>query len=358
MFPLNAWYIAGWDHQVGRQLLQRQICGKRIVLYRKLDGAAVALDDACWHRLVPLSAGRLDGDNVACPYHGLQFNAAGRCVHMPSQETLNPAACVHSYPIVERHRFIWVWLGDPQLADPAAIPDLYQNDHPDWAGDGGTTHLECDYRLLIDNLMDLTHETFVHASSIGNAAVAEAPFRVSQDDEKVIVTRWMQDIDPPPFFRKQLAADVKVDRWQIIHFRAPSAVTIDVGVAPTGTGAPQGDRSKGVTGFVIHVASPETETSCNYYWAFLRNYELRSQRLTTDWRESARTIFGEDKHILELQQRAILENPGREFYPLNIDGGALLARRRIEKMVGAERAHGITNAPAQSTVHVFREAAQ
>jgi len=357
MFPLNAWYIAGWDHQIGRHLLQRQICNKRMVLYRKQDGSAVALDDACWHRLVPLSAGKLNGDNVACPYHGLEFNGAGRCVHMPSQETLNPSACVHSYPVIERHRFVWVWPGDPQLADAARIPNLYQNDHPDWAGDGGTTHLECDYRLLIDNLMDLTHETFVHASSIGNAAVAEAPFRVSQDDEKVIVTRWMLDIDPPPFFRKQLA-DVKVDRWQIINFRAPSAVTIDVGVAPTGTGAPEGDRSKGVTGFVVHVATPETETSCNYYWAFLRNYELRSQRLTTDWRESARTIFGEDKHILELQQRAILENPGREFYPLNIDGGALLARRRIDEMLKSEQGLVKSKSATESVVHLHREAVQ
>lgn len=338
MFPMNAWYIAGWDHQVGRHLLQRQICGKKLVLFRKQDGTAVALEDACWHRLLPLSAGSLKGDNVACAYHGLQFNGAGRCVHMPSQETLNPSACVHSYPVIERHRFVWVWMGDAQFADESKIPNLFQNDHPDWAGDGGTTHLACDYRLLIDNLMDLTHETFVHSSSIGNAAVAEAPFRVSQDEEKVTVTRWMQDIEPPPFFRKQLSKPGNVDRWQIVSFQAPSYVTIDVGVSPTGTGAREGDRSQGVTGFVIHLATPETERSCNYYWAFLRNYELRSQRLTTDWRESARTIFGEDKHILELQQQALDDYPDRDFYPLNIDGGALLARRRIQQMVEAEKA--------------------
>lgn len=337
MFPLNSWYVAGWDHEIGRKLTAKTICGIKVVLYRKTDGTVAALEDACWHRLLPLSLGKLEGDAVTCGYHGLSFDDNGRCVHMPSQETLNPSACVRSFPMVERHRFVWIWMGEAHLADPAKIPNLFQNDHPEWAGDGGTTHLECDYRLLVDNLMDLTHETFVHQSSIGNQAVAEAPFTVSRTEEAVLVTRWMINIEPPPFFKKQLGTDDLVDRWQVITFRAPSAVTIDVGVAPTGTGAPEGDRSKGVTGFVIHVSTPETEKSCNYYWAFLRNYQLSSQKLTTEWREGARTIFGEDKAILEAQQKAVDAYPDRDFYPLNIDGGALLARRRIEEMVEAER---------------------
>ena len=127
-----------------------------------------ALEDACWHRLVPLSKGRLDGDEVVCGYHGLVYNAQGRCTFMPSQETINPSACVRAYPVVERHRFIWLWPGDPALADPALVPDMHWNDDPAWAGDGKTIHVKCDYRLVVDNLMDLTHETFVHGSSIGN----------------------------------------------------------------------------------------------------------------------------------------------------------------------------------------------
>src|SRR5690349_9560360 len=122
-FPLNAWYAAAWDTEVGRSLLPRTICGKPAVLYRKQDGAAVALADTCWHRLLPLSMGALNGDNVICGYHGLEYDETGRCVYMPSQETINPAACVASYPLVERHRFVWLWLGDPALADSAKVPD-------------------------------------------------------------------------------------------------------------------------------------------------------------------------------------------------------------------------------------------
>ena len=162
-FPLNAWYVAAWSHEVGRrEPLARTVCNKRMVLWRKADASIAALEDACWHRLLPLSMGSLEGDDVVCRYHGLAFDGKGQCTRMPSQDTLNPAARVRSYPVVDRYRFVWVWPGDPALADPALVPDLHWNDDPEWAGDGKTLFAKCDYRLFVDNLMDLTHESFVH----------------------------------------------------------------------------------------------------------------------------------------------------------------------------------------------------
>ncbi|MES5486627.1 aromatic ring-hydroxylating dioxygenase subunit alpha [Bradyrhizobium sp. INPA03-11B] len=335
-FPINAWYAAAWDADVKQALLPRTICGKHIVMYRRSNGEVAALEDACWHRLVPLSKGRLEGDTVVCGYHGLKFNAQGRCTFMPSQETINPSACVRAYPVVERHRFIWLWMGDPALADPALVPDMHWNDDPAWAGDGKTLHLKCDYRLVVDNLMDLTHETFVHGASIGNAAIAEAPFDVTHGEMTATVTRWMKGITAPPFWAKQLQKSGPVDRWQIIRFAAPCTINIDVGVAPAGTGAPEGDRSAGVNGIVLNTITPETETSCHYFWAFVRNYRLGEQRLTTELREGVSGIFREDELILEAQQRAIDENPDRIFYNLNIDAGAMWARRLIDRMIEAE----------------------
>ncbi|SFK17012.1 aromatic ring-hydroxylating dioxygenase subunit alpha, partial [Bradyrhizobium sp. Gha] len=229
-FPMNAWYAAAWDAEVKPALLRRTICGKHVVMYRKADGSVTALEDACWHRLVPLSKGRLEGDTVVCGYHGLKYNAQGRCTFMPSQETINPSACVRAYPVVERHRYIWLWMGDPALADPALVPDMHWNHDPAWAGDGKTIRVNCDYRLVLDNLMDLTHETFVHGSSIGNDAVAEAPFDVTHGEKTVTVTRWMRGIEAPPFWAKQLGKPGLVDRWQIIRFEAPCTIAIDVGV--------------------------------------------------------------------------------------------------------------------------------
>ena len=339
-FPLNAWYAAAWDVEVKHALLARRICGKAVVLYRReTDGQVAALQDACWHRLVPLSHGRLRGDEVVCGYHGLVFNGDGRCTYMPSQETINPSACVRAYPVVERDRFVWVWPGDPALADPARLPDLHWNHDEDWAGDGKLITLACDYRLVVDNLMDLTHETYVHGSSIGNVAVAEAPFAVTHGDRTATVTRWMTGIEPPPFWARQLGRPGPVDRWQIIRFEAPATIAIDVGVAPAGTGAPEGDRSQGVNGFVLNTITPETERSCHYFWAFVRSYRLGEQRLTHELREGVSGIFGEDVVILEAQQRAIEENPDKVFYNLNIDAGSMWARRLIDRMVAEESPH-------------------
>ena len=348
-FPLNAWYAAAYDVEVVRKLLPRTICKQKLVMFRQTDGRVAVLEDACWHRLLPLSMGTLQGDELTCGYHGLVYNAQGRCTHMPSQETINPAACVRAYPVVEKHRFVWVWPGDPALADPALVPDMHWNDDPQWAGDGKLITVQCDYRLVVDNLMDLTHETFVHGSSIGQRAVAEAPFVATHGDRSATVTRWMEGIDAPPFWAGQIeyarSYRGKVDRWQIIRFEAPCTVNIDVGVAETGTGAPPrdgqpGDRSKGVNGFVLNTVTPETDGSCHYFWAFARNYCLGEQALTHRLREGVSGIFREDELILEAQQKAIDEHPDHRFYNLNIDAGSMWARKLIDKLVAAEQPGG------------------
>ena len=347
LFPLNAWYAAAYDVEVGRTLLARTVCNLKMVLFRTLDGDAAALEDACWHRLMPLSLGHLEGDELTCGYHGLVYNTQGRCTHMPSQETLNPSACVRSFPVLQKHRFVWVWPGDPAKADPALVPDMHWNDDPAWAGDGKLITVKCDYRLVVDNLMDLTHETFVHGSSIGNREVAEAPFVATHGDRFATVTRWMENIDAPPFWAGQLRQargyQGKVDRWQIIRFEAPCTVTIDVGVAEAGTGAPPakdassaGDRGKGVNGFVLNTITPETNGSCHYFWAFARNYCLGEQRLTHQLREGVASIFREDEKVLEAQQLAMDDHPDHSFYNLNIDAGSMWARRFIDKMVALE----------------------
>src|SRR3954465_12413466 len=352
-WPRNCWYAAAYDVELKRELLPRKIAGRNLVMYRREDGRPAALENACWHRLMPLSEGQVEGDNVACGYHGLVFNGEGRCVFMPSQKTINPAARVRRYPVEERHRFIWVWTGDPALADPDLIPDMHWNDDPAWAGDGKLIHLECGYKLIVDNLMDLTHETFVHGASIGQRSITEVPFDVTHGPDTATVTRWMRDVEPPPFWKMQLEwkrgePTEKVDRWQIIHFEAPSTIAIDVGVAPAGTGAPEGDRSEGVNGFVLNTMTPETETTCHYFWAFVRNYRITEQKLTTEIRDGVAGIFPEDEIILEAQQRAMNENPDRTFYNLNIDAGAMWARRVIDRMAPRQPAPQTAQAAEQN----------
>jgi len=312
------------------------------VLYRRADGEVAALEDACWHRLLPLSLGRLIGDQVMCGYHGLVFNSAGRCTFMPAQKTINPSACVRAYPVVERHRLVWVWPGDPALADPSILPDFHWNDGADWKGEGGTfVGLKCDYRLVVDNLMDLTHETYVHSESIGHDAILDTPFDVTHGERTATLSRWMIGIEAPPFWAQQLGRPGPVDRWQIVTFQAPNVVVGDVGVAPTGTGAPEGDRAQGVNGAFLAALAPETATSCHYFWNFVRTFRTDdaelTRRLTVAHVNAGAGVYDQDHRVLEAQQRAITANPRQPFYNLNIDAGALWARRKIDLLIAAER---------------------
>ncbi|HUQ75227.1 MAG TPA: aromatic ring-hydroxylating dioxygenase subunit alpha [Burkholderiales bacterium] len=332
-FPLNAWYAAAWNHEVNaRGVLARTVCNEKIALWRRPDGAIAALEDACWHRRLPLSMGHVDADSVVCRYHGLAFDGSGRCTRMPSQDRISPSARVRAFPALEKHRLVWVWPGDPGRADEALVPDLHWNTDPEWEGDGATLFAKCDYRLLIDNLLDLTHETFVHATSIGHRAIAETAPATIHDERSVTVTRWMLDIDAPPFWRTQLGRPGNVDRWQIIRFEAPCSIVLDVGVALAGTGAPQGDRRHGVTGRVVNTITPETANTCMYFWTLVRNYRLRDQSLTTQLREANARIFEEDRAVVEAQQRTIDGAPEQPMHNLNIDAGSVWARRIIDSM--------------------------
>jgi vanillate O-demethylase monooxygenase subunit len=127
-----------------------------------------------------------------------------------------------------------------------------------------------------------------------------------------------------------------VDRWQIIRYEAPSTICIDVGVARAGSGAPEGDRSQGVNGYVMNTITPESDRSSHYFWAFMRNYRLDSQSITTQLRQGVHNVFGEDEDMLIAQQKAIDANPDYEFYSLNIDAGGMWVRRILDRMLQAE----------------------
>ncbi len=342
MFMLNAWYALAWSHEIGRDLFSRKVCGQPIVAWRKLDGTVAALTDRCWHRLLPLSKGTLKGDAVQCAYHGLTFDGCGTCVHAPAQDQPPKMAKVRSYPIAEKNRMVWVWTGDPALADPALVPDLHWLGDPKWAGEGTTYHVACNYQLVSDNLLDLTHETFVHASSIGDLHVAKAPITTRTEGDRVIVTRWILDHDPAAFWKAQMrhvyGYEGHVDRWQIIEWYPPANIVIDVGVAVAGTGAPDGDRSKGLSMRVVNTVTPETERSCHYFFINPRNYRVDDPELTLSIVKAIRGVFSEDVEIFEAQQKAIDETPDMEMRNLGIDSGSIRARKILAEKIAAEAA--------------------
>lgn len=340
MFPKNTWYVACTPDEIADGPLGRKICNESIVFFRGPENRVAAVEDFCPHRGAPLSLGFVRDGELVCGYHGLVMGCDGKTQSMPSQR-VHGFPCNKSYPVEERYGFIWVWPGDPSQADTDLIPHLEWAVSAEWAYGGGLYHINCDYRLMIDNLMDLTHETYVHASSIGQKEIDESPVSTRVEGDTVITSRFMDNIMPPPFWQAALrgnglADDVPVDRWQICRFTPPSHVLIEVGVAHAGKGGYDADPQHKANSIVVDFITPETDTSIWYFWGMARNFKPDDAELTATIREGQGKIFAEDLEMLERQQQNLLRYPDRQLLKLNIDAGGVKSRKIIDRLIAAE----------------------
>jgi vanillate monooxygenase len=339
MFLRNFWYVAASDHEIGRKPMGRTILGEPVVFYRKEDGMPVALEDRCVHRHLPLSMGKLVGDELQCHYHGLRYDCTGQCVKVPGQNAVPPGARVKNYPVVERYRWLWIWMGDPELADPDKITDFHWFDDPGWGAKASYLHVKANWQLIVDNLLDLTHLAFVHESTIGNSALVDnASVKVTRAPNNVVVTRWIIDAPPPPTFVKAGGFTGPVDRWQIIDFVPPAFLRLDVGATPTGTGAPQGRRVGGITMRNLNAITPETETTSHYFWGQAHDWDVGNRALTGMLLDQINTAFLEDVAVFEAQQRNMTMLPNAPQVEINADSGLIQARRILDRIHQEERA--------------------
>lgn len=347
MFIKNTWYVACTRAELdalGDKPLGRTICNEKMAIFRGADGQVASVEDFCPHRGAPLSLGKVCKGHLQCGYHGLEMGADGKAVHMPGQRVRGFPA-IQSFATVERYGFVWVWPGDQSLADVAHLPDFPFFDDPAWAYGGGLYHVQADYRLMIDNLMDLTHETYVHANSIGQPEIDEAPCETRIEGDRVITQRFMDGIQAPPFWQMAMQANgldpqAKVDRWQICRFTPPSHIMIDVGVALAGQGGFHAPSEVKAYSVVVDFITPETETSHWYHWGMARNFRPEDPELTERIRQGQGKIFNEDMAMLQLQQQNLLRWPERKLLMLNIDAGGMQSRRIIDRLLAQETSGG------------------
>jgi vanillate O-demethylase monooxygenase subunit len=304
------------------------------------------VEDFCPHRGAPLSLGTVCDGKLVCGYHGLEMGCKGQTVHMPGQRVRGFPA-IKSYAVVERYGFVWVWPGDPSQADEAKLPVFEFFDNPAWAYGGGLYHVKADYRLMVDNLMDLTHETYVHATSIGQPEIDETPCTTTVEGDQVILQRHMSGIQAPPFWQMAMRAHgldplAKVDRWQICRFTPPSHIMIDVGVALAGHGGFDAPPEVKAYSVVVDFITPETETSHWYHWGMARQFKPEDAELTRKIRDGQGKIFNEDMAMLQLQQANISRWPERKLLMLNIDSGGVQSRRIIDRLLAQENPSEIT----------------
>ena len=341
MYLRNAWYVAEISARVGPRLTAVRLLDEPVVLFRRRDGSVAALEDACPHRKLPLSMGRLLDDTVECGYHGMVFESTGRCLRVPGSQPIPDRAAVRSYPVQERYGFVWIWMGRADLADPAQIFRIDNFDDSAWGRtEPDSMIVECDYRYITDNLLDPTHVAWVHPSSFGDPSCRQTPLENTMLPSGMVVSRWMLDSEVAPFYRKFVRFSGKADRKQEYAVHFPSLAAIRAIFAPAGTGGPEGRLHPDT--FLMdsyNFLTPVDAERTNYFWMQTRNFAPGDGAVSAMFAESVRGAFLEDKVILEAVHKG-MKSARRAHIDLVIDSGPTRFRRRLKQLIEAEAAGG------------------
>ena len=341
-FVRECWYVAGRSEDFGRSLSAVRMLGEDIAIYRDTRGMAIALEDACPHRKLPLSRGTIEGDNVVCGYHGLTFDCTGECVIAPTQLDNPPRrAAVHSYATEDRWGFLWLWMGDPAKADRDDILHIPNFDNPTWGKTAkGAMEMACHYLYITDNLLDPSHVAWVHLTSFAGAGTDNRPLDLEETERGVIVSRWIYDEPPAPYYKSMLPFGPNCDRKQHYECRLPStAINMSV-YAPVGEGGPERDISaNALVNFSYNFITPVDEGHSRYFWFQHRNMHADDSALSERMFEGALMAFVEDKEVLEYVQTG-MANRKTGYLNLGLDAGAMRFRSRVAKAISAEEAQG------------------
>lgn len=333
MYVYNTWYVAAWSHEVTDKPTARTICELPLVLFRTQDGQAHALVDRCAHRGFPLSEGRVVNDSVECAYHGFTYGRDGRCTRVPGQTALPDRARVGTYPVHEKDGWIWVYTGDPERADISDIPDTHWHNDPEWAPVFHSLGINCRAELVHDNLLDLTHESWIHQTTVGDDYIYEYGVTVEVEGNTVSVDRFMPSVEAPPLYKDTMGISGPYDRFHCTEFHVPNHHTLHSGI--TAEGQPRED------GYLIKVTNaitPIDADHCWYYYCFARNFAIDDEQATKDLEVGLATVLKEDAWALEHQERGLKTRPADEFDVLIAqDGGVAKARRIMNALIRAEQ---------------------
>jgi phenylpropionate dioxygenase-like ring-hydroxylating dioxygenase large terminal subunit len=336
MYLKDSWYVAGWTHEVGHSLKALKILGEHIVMYRSADGEVAALEDACPHRKLPLSMGSLVNDRIVCGYHGLTFDQRGTCVAAPTQGRIPTGATVRRYPTKDRYGFVWIWMGDPAMADDSAIIDIPQYDDPGWGRTkGGDMPIACNYLYIVDNLLDPAHVAWVHVGSFAGAKTDDTPLSIDVEGNGITVWRWMKDTAPPPYYAPLLKFTGNVDRKQHYECVLPSIGINKSIFAPAGFGGPGLPmHEKTYVNISYNFMTPIDENNSHYYWFQHRNTDPDDAAISEKMNAGALNAFLEDKDVLEAVHIGMASKKTPHL-DLALDAGALRFRKLLNSRIAA-----------------------
>jgi vanillate O-demethylase monooxygenase subunit len=344
MFLYNCWYAAAWDHEVADGgMLSRTFLEQPVVIYRGESGRYVALDDRCCHRAAPLSLGRVEGDCIRCLYHGMKYDPDGACVEIPGQDRISSKHRVRSYPLEERGHLLWIWMGDPALANNGDIPDYEPLSNPAWQGlpTPAYMHYDANWLLIVDNLSDFSHLAWVHTNTLGGSeeyAYKTHSQVIDEIEGGFGFERWHRDSAPPPYHaRVSPEGDAQVDRCNIVKMLIPGVFFMETTFTPAGIDSadPANDKVRRYRN--CQYMTPETRSTSHFFWNYLRDYEHDDLSISESLQAALLEGFMEDKVLIEAQQKLLeIEEP---FQPraLAADGLFMNFRQELERRIAEER---------------------
>jgi nitrite reductase/ring-hydroxylating ferredoxin subunit len=332
----NCWYQAGWSDEVGSiDPLVRTLLNEPVLIYRTEEGKVAALLDRCPHRFAPLSAGRIEGETVTCGYHGLAFGPDGVCVRNP-HGPITSRMRVKAFPVIERHSAIWIWMGEQDRADSGLIPDLsFIDETVPTARIAGYMPTEANYKLLVDNIMDLSHADYLHPTTLGGMMTGSKA-RSREAGDKVIAEWVSEGCEPPPAFRPMVAPADKADIWTEVVWSAPALMILGTAAMPAGVPRTRDDEA-----YTLHNMVPESATRTHYFFCSTRRHLADDEGFSFYLRQTLTQAFEqEDKWMLEKQQGRIGDAELWDLNPIMLpsDAAAVRVRRRLDKLIAAEAA--------------------
>jgi vanillate O-demethylase monooxygenase subunit len=346
MYLKNCWYCAGWEFDISQSrdaLVTRRIADEPIMLYRKLDGDIVAMEDRCCHRQAPLSLGMKEGNDIRCGYHGIKFGPDGRCLEIPGQTMIPDAARVRTFPVVVRDSWVWVWMGDPAQADPDLICFAVGPEHPDWHIKTGQVQIDVSYRLEIANLMDLSHVAWVHSNTLGGTSCWYTEEKQHTLTERGVTTEfWMPNAAPPTYFQHVFPPGATFDLHAVIEMTLPCNFILHFQAWTPGTAA--NGKASGqllLDSYSSQAVTPRDARTVDYYYSWGLHRSTDAPGMSEMFLDAVNVGFLEDKAILEAQQRNIEERPDGNKIDIKLDAGPNKLLWLLDKLIAEE------NAPAQ-----------
>ncbi|MBS1691474.1 MAG: Rieske 2Fe-2S domain-containing protein [Actinobacteria bacterium] len=330
-YPYDCWYLAARSDHIDQTLTALRITGRAVVLTRGSDGAVAALADRGAHRPYPLSLGRRVGDRIVSGLDGWTYTLDGQCVHVPSQTLIPVDARVRTYPVIDDGVFVWIWTGDPRLAERRRPPALDWLHDSAWTGAGGELTVAANHVFLLEMFADVTHVPFV-APAVAPPVLSSGPtppLEVEITETSVSFVRRYPSATLPDWHSAAagLPAGAPCPHREFGTLASPAVWTDDWEVQDGGTRY----RLR-----FVQAVTPIDERTSLLTWRVSRDFNLADPAVTDTLTEEFAGYYPRVAAACEVMQRTVdRDGPGIDV-DVSADVAALHVRRILRNLVREE----------------------